>query len=274
MKRILLSLAIICGITGPALADTVSIAVGQEGRGYERAGKELQTRLNGRIETEIVNYTGSDDISRALCDGTAFVGIAQIDALFARSNEGCKLRVVGTYGHEYAYLMVPPGSPIADLGDINETTKILVDEVGSGTDLFWHTIVSIETGPHGNKSRWHKAKAVNDFSFLADPMAASGEIDAALFVTTPNSNELKELYDLGWRMAKIKDKDIDDQQYNGASLYAREKAEIKGTGGFLRGSEDNSTYVIPSFFIVGPDAAADRRTFADIARAVKTISAK
>ncbi|WNL50727.1 TRAP transporter solute receptor [Ruegeria phage RpAliso] len=264
-------LALALGATA-AFADPAIIAVGQEGRGYEAFGKQMVQRLGDRLPSEIVNYEGSDDISRAVCDGDADMGIMQIDAIYARSLEGCNLRVVGTYGTEYAYLLFPPDGG-SDLGDLGENKKILVDTIGSGTDLFWHTAVSIETGEHGNKSSWSKTTPVNDPIFIAQTLADMGEIDAALMVTTPTSTELKELIDAGWTLGKLKDKDIDDQQFNGSSLYPREDAEVAGTGGFFSGNDSNKSYAIRSFVVISEELMKDRRAFADVARAVKTLSA-
>lgn len=273
MKKILLATAAVIGMAIPAAADTI-IAVGQEGRGYEAFGKKMVERLVGKLPAEIKNYEGSDAISRAVCDGEAQVGIMQIDAIYARQKEGCSLRVVGTYGTEYAYMLVPPGSKIDELHDLAAGNKILVDTVGSGTDLFWNTIVSIETGPQGNKSGWSKAASVNDPVFLAPSMADLGEIDAVLIVGTTKSKDVKELIDAGWELVAIDDKDINDEVFNGSSLYPREDAEIEGTGGWLSGNESNTSYAIRSFVVVGTELAADRRAFADVAQAAKAVSAE
>lgn len=271
MKKILLATAAVIGMAIPAAAETI-IAVGQEGRGYEAFGKKMVERLNGKLPASIENYEGSDAISRAVCDGAAQVGIMQIDAIYARQKEGCSLRVVGTYGTEYAYMLVPPGSSIDELHDLAAGNKILVDTVGSGTDLFWNTIVGIETGPQGNKSSWSQATSINDPVFLAPSMADLGEIDAVLIVGTTKSKDVKELIDAGWELAAIDDKDINDEVFNGSSLYPREDAEIDGTGGWLSGNESNTSYAIRSFVVVGSELAADRRAFADVAQAAKAVA--
>lgn len=271
MKKILLATAAVIGMAIPAAAETI-IAVGQEGRGYEAFGKKMVERLNGKLPASIENYEGSDAISRAVCDGAAQVGIMQIDAIYARQKEGCSLRVVGTYGTEYAYMLVPPGSSIDELHDLAAGNKILVDTVGSGTDLFWNTIVSIETGPNGNKSGWAQATSINDPVFLAPSMADLGEIDAVLIVGTTKSKDVKELIDAGWELTAIDDKDINDEVFNGSSLYPREDAEIDGTGGWLSGNASNTSYAIRSFVVVGSELAADRRAFADVAQAAKAVA--
>lgn len=272
MKKILLATAISMSLAGAAHAET-AIGVGQPGRGYEAFGKDMVERLVGKMPARIANYEGSDAISRAVCDGEVQVGIMQIDAIYARQKEGCSLRVVGTYGTEYAYMLVPPGSSIDELHDLSAGSKVLVDTVGSGTDLFWNTIVSIETGPQGNKSGWAQATSINDPVFLAPSMADLGEVDAVMVVGTTKSKDVKELVDAGWELVAIDDKDINDEMFNGNSLYPREDAEIDGTGGWLSGNASNTSYAIRSFVVVGSELAADRRAFADVAQAAKAASA-
>lgn len=254
----------------PSLASALTIGVGQAGRGYENFGLAMVERLPG---SGIQNFEGSDDISQAVCDGVVDAGIMQIDAIRARALENCKLRVVGVYGSEFAYLLVPPGSNLDGLDDFNSTTKILIDTIGSGTDLFWQTVLSIETGKNGNNSSWSKAKGVNDPTFIAQTMAETGEIDAVLVVAKPNSTDLKELIDAGWDLIQFYDKDINDEMFNGEELYPVGDASIAGTGGWLSGDKSSSSYAIRSFIVLGDTAAKDRKVFADTARAAKAVAA-
>jgi hypothetical protein len=272
MKKLLISAIAIMGFALPAMADTLSIGVGQPGRGYEKFGKEMVVRMADRLDAEIVNYEGSDAISRAVCDGKAQAGIMQIDAIYARQKEGCKLRVVGIYGKEYAFLMVPPNSDINALDDFDATTRILVDTAGSGTDLFWQTAVSIETGPDGNKSSWAQAKAVNDPILLAETSADIGEIDAVLMVSKPTSAEVKGLIDAGWELVEFYDKDLNDQMFNGESLYPTGTAEVEGTGGWLSGNTSSDSYTIRSFIVLNEVASKDKTILAEVARAAKAVS--
>jgi len=272
LKTLTLTTALVMGATA-AFASDIAIGVGQPDRGYEAFGKAMANSLSKAHNVTVVNYEGSDDISKAVCDGDVQVGIMQIDAIHARAKEGCTMRTIGNYGQEFAYLMVPPNSDIGDLHDLDGSSKILVDTEGSGTFLFWETIVGIENGPDGNKSTWSEAVPVADFSFLASTLAASSEIDAALFVTTTGSPELKELLAEGWELAKMSDKDINDQLHNGEVLYPRETAEIEGTGGWFSGDESAKSYVVRSFVTLSRDTSLDRRAFQDIARAAKRAEA-
>lgn len=267
MKYLATTLAALALTATGAFAD-VTIAAGQEGGGYDAFAKKLETRLDATIPTIVQNYGGSDAISVAVCDEKAQVGIVQKDAMYARYLEGCQPSVIGTYGEEYAYLMVPEGSKISELHDMNAATRVLVDVQGSGSELFWNTIRGIETGPNGNKSTWAKAQTVTDFVFLADTKAQANEVDAVILVRKPDSKDLQELVRAGWKLASIDDKDIDDTLFNGKPLYTRKKAEIAGTGGWFSGNKKANSYVVPSFVIASPETAKNQTVFVPIARAV------
>lgn len=257
MKKITISTVAFLIATSAAFADA-TIAVGQTGRGYEAFGKDMAIRISDRIKAVTVNYDGSDSISKAVCDGKAEVGITQIDGIYARQAEGCKLKVAGIYGTEYAYLMFPPGSAFDELSDLTANSKVQVDTVGSGTDLFWHTIVGIENGPDGNKSGWQLAEPVNDISSLAQSNAAVGAVDAVLFVAGPNSADVRALYDAGWTLASFYDKDLNDLMFNGDSLYPIAPAVIADTGGVFSGDVSNDSFAVRSFVVLNQEAAKDR----------------
>lgn len=272
MKKLLLSILAAVSISGAAMAQEVTIGVGQPGRGYEAFGKEMASRMADRINAGVVNFEGSDAISRAVCDGKVSAGIMQIDAIYTRQKEGCKLRVVGTYGTEFAFMLVPPGSGIASLDDLTADNAVLVDTAGSGTDLFWQTVVGIENGPNGNKSGWSKARAVNDPTILAEAAAEVGDIDAVLIVGKTDSKDLKALIDAGWELIEFYDKDINDETFNGESLYPIGEAEVAGTGGWLSGNTSNDSYSIRSFVVLGEAASKDKVILAEFARAAKAVA--
>ena len=274
MKKYLKIIMIALGLMGTATAvysEALTIAVGQPTRGYEKRGKLIVERLIAAGDPAVIkNYEGSDAISRAVCGNEAGAGIVQIDAIYTRAKEGCRLRPAFMYGTEHVYLMVPPNSNIDALDDFTNTTKVLIDTIGSGTDLFWQTVKDIETGKDGNKSPWSTANAINDPIFTAIPSAETGEIDAVIMVTTSDSPELKELYDAGWRMASFYDKDINDELFNGESLYVAESAEIEKTGSWS--NESNDSYAVRSFIVVDTDVAKDRKLFGDVTAAAKATA--
>lgn len=268
MHKILLTALVVAATTATAAtSQEVRIAVGQAGRGYEARGLEIGQRLSQRgYEAWVDNYEGSDAISLAVCGDRATIGIMQIDAIYARSEENCALKTVGTYGNEYAFLLFPPQSKNNELSDLGEGDKVLVDTIGSGTELFWRTIVGIETGDKGNKSKWSKATPVHDLTMLADTLAQAGDVDALLMVGIPTNDEVLGLLEKGWELGELYDKDINDMQYRGSSLYQTETVEIKVPGKWR--ALKNDAYVVPSFIVIKEGlATSDRKLYGDVVAA-------
>jgi hypothetical protein len=242
------------------------IAVGQEGRGYEKRGLAVVEQLRGGWGVR--NFAGSEDIARSVCDDAETpIGIAQIDAIYVMEQEGCTLRTIGTYPTlEYAIILFPPGGD-NELSDLGAGDSVLVDEIGSGTALFWQNIVNIEN-VHGNGSDWINATPVYDNIVFAESMADTGEIQAVVLVGNPNSQEVWDLINAGWDLGQFDDKDINDLQYRGNSLYEKETVKVDPPGMFNGDSEQ--AFVVKSYFIANSQNA-DRQDLARIARIVKTL---
>lgn len=267
MTRFGIALAV--GLLGasPVLAEPVTIAVGQQGRGYEARGLEIAQRLEQRgHDVTVENLEGSDAISLAVCGGRATLGIMQIDAIYARAKENCALKTIGTYGNEFAFILFPPDSRNNELDDLGKDDKILVDTIGSGTELFWRNIVAIETGDRGNNSRWAQATPVNDLTMLAETMAAAGQIDALLMVGVPSNDEVLKLLQNGWSLGELYDKDINDERFGDARLYEVETVEIEVPGRWRK--LRNDAYVVPSFITITEETAnGDRKLYGDLVAA-------
>ena len=237
MKSII-ALAIIAAT--PALSEPLIIGAGKAGGGYDTAAQKLATRLFQRNTDAVVsNYNGSDEITLALCQKAADIGYAQIDAIYARGQEGCFLKPIGIYGTEYATIWFPPKSSDNELEDLDSSHKVLVDTIGSGSELFWNTIVGIEQGEEGSSDPWSSAQPVYEPVDMAPTLGSFGEIDALLIVRKPGSADFDYLQEAGWELGWIYDKDINDLMFNDVSLYE---------------SDSNyQTYEVRSFLVSGPN---------------------
>lgn len=240
-----------------AHAEPLTIAAGKPGGGYDAKAQQMATRLEQRnVDTTVVNMNGSDEISLAVCSGKADMGIMQIDAAFARSMDGCTMKAVANYGTEVAVLLVPPKAKIQKLKNFTVENRILVDTIGSGTDLFWRTIVAIDQGPDGSKDEWSKAQAVNDPLALAQPLASMNDIQAVLLVRKSQSSDISNLLSAGWTVAELWDKDVNHQMFNGVALYE----PISGDLGWI--------YKVRSFIMTTQAIAnGDRALFTSIVSA-------
>jgi hypothetical protein len=266
LKSIIFSIALAIAPYGAYAQDktnSITIAAGMQGGGYDKFAKTLAQRLGqrGYSAVNISNNNGSDAITLAACNAKADVWIAQVDALYTRYQEGCVLTPVADYGTEYAVLLVPPKSKISKLSHIKEGDAIAVDGIGSGTELFWKTIVSIENSDEGNKSAWSKAKPIESSPEMLTTMANFGDIKAALLVRKKDSEHIAMLLNQGWTLAELWDKDIDDREFNNKPLYESGKVEIS----FTKGKTNNWAYVVRSFIGVSKQYTDNRQFKMDVA---------
>jgi TRAP-type uncharacterized transport system substrate-binding protein len=245
----------------------VVIAAGMQGGGYDKFAKTMAQRLGqrGYDSVSVTNNNGSDAITLAACNAKADVWIAQVDAIYTRYQEGCALAPVADYGTEYAVMLVPPKSPISELSDITGNDTIATDGVGSGTELFWKTIVSIENGDNGSKDEWAKAKTMESSPELLNTMANFGDIQAAILVRKLDSEHIKMLLNQGWAMVELWDKDINDEEFNNLPLYESTEATVN----FTKGADDNWVYAVRSFVGVSKKHADNRPLKMDVAASVQ-----
>lgn len=250
-----------------AKTSAIVMATGMEGGGYFKKTTEAAQRLQQRGYTgiTIMPTPGSDAITLAACNGQADVWTSQIDAIFTRFNEGCVLTPVTEYATENAFLLVPPDSNIDELSDLTKDSRVAVDGIGSGTELFWRTIVGIEKGDDGSGDDWSNAATIESSYDTLNTMANFGDIDAAVLVRKFDSDQLKLLLDQGWQVAQFWDKDINDQQFNRKPLYeSTDDVAIKDSNG---DEHFEYSYKVRSFVGVTKKWAGDRAFKSDVAAA-------
>lgn len=250
MRRGLFSLAVLMGLmAASAWAEPLVIATGRDGGGYDRRAEDLVLRLQSRgIEAEVLNLSGSNAISLQVCNGSAEIGIMQIDAIWARRLEGCNLTPIGPFSTttEAAFLLVPPGSRIDELSDLGAGNTISVDRVDSGTELFWRTIVRIEK-EHGQNDDWASAQTANVAPEGLNTQASFGTIDAAVLVRRPTDPAIQDLLSLGWSIVEFWDRDINDLTFNNRPLYTPVRVDLQIRDGYrVRGW----VYELQSFIAV------------------------
>jgi len=267
MKKLMITVGIAAVLaTTQAWAETksVNIATGMQGGGYHTNSVKMAERLTQRGYTAVtVNPTnGSDAITLAACAGNADIWTAQIDAVYTRHKEGCNLDPVADYGTEMAFILFPPKSKIDELSELTGSHRVAVDGIGSGTELFWKTIVSIEMGDNGDKDAWAKASPVESAPDMLNTMANFGDIHAAVLVRKPDSPHLKMLLDQGWILGYFWDRDIDDEIFNSLPLYTSEKVTVKNSNNKV---QKNYIYNVRSFIGVSPKHKNDRKFKMDVA---------
>lgn len=252
-KTYLMAIALFAAAATTASAADYKIGTGRDGGGYDKRTDLFVQQVS---DFESANFAGSEDIARAVCtDNEIVLGIAQIDAIKQMEDEGCSLETVGIYpAQEYAIYMYPDGGP-SSLDKLDASNKVLVGEAGSGTALFWRTIVGIENGPDGNKSAWSTAGTEFAPYALANTRAVEGRLDAAILVTSEDSKDIQMLLSQGWNVGELDDKDINDFQFRRSNLYERSSIVIDHPSKWSDIKED--AIEVRSFWIANPDFIAE-----------------
>ena len=242
------------------------IAAGVDGGGYDKFADTMAIRLGQRGYSNVVvsNNNGSDAITLAACNGKADVWIAQIDAIYTRYQEGCSLSPVADYGTEYAVILFPPDSPNYKLRHLSAADHVAVDGIGSGTELFWKTIVAINNSDKGGKDGWSKAVPVESAPDQLNTMANFGDIQAAIFVRKADSKDITMLLEQGWKIGEMWSGDIDNLKFNNKRLYESAQPEFR----FSSGKVSNYAYEVRSFVGVSKAHADDRPYKMDISKSI------
>jgi TRAP-type uncharacterized transport system substrate-binding protein len=234
-----------------AAQQSLTIATGKPKGGYAAYTAILSDRLSQyKVPNKVINYNGSNAIATALCSKEAALGVLQIDALYNMSKQGCALEPLAIYGTEYAMILFPPDSEYDSLGDLGEGDKVLVDGVGSGSELTLQTMIAIEKGPDGNNSTWSKLSLVNGGFETAPASASAGLIDAVFMVAKQDNSRLIALLDQDWVIGDVSDKDIDDLLFNKKPLY--DKTTINLNRNWFGGADNGSAYAIRSIVAGAP----------------------
>lgn len=266
-KLTLAALAMTGGLTAALAEAPLTIAAGKVGGGYDARAHQIAERLTQRgFAVTIANNNGSDEISLAVCGGRADIGIMQIDAIYARALEGCTVKPIAIYGAEYAFVLFPPKSDYDELSDLTAQDAVMVDTIGSGTDLFWRTAVKIELGDEGSKDEWASARIVNDPLELASASAEMGDVEAVILVRKKDSTDVLRLLELGWTAGELWDRDINDLTFNNSELYTAEKVQIVyGVNSVKAWAYSVRSFIVTSTAIAG----GDRKAFAAITGAAQ-----
>ena len=243
MKRILMTAAAI-GIGLMAHAEPLTIYTGGKGGGYDGKAREIAQRLAQRgYDVEVENRNGSDDITLQSCQNDVSMWISQIDAIYTREmKDGCYLPVVADYGSEVAAIFFWPSSRLDELSDLDDSHTVFVDKVGSGSELTWRTMVSIEQ-EHGRSDDWTTASVMTGDLRRATALANRGKLHAVLLVRKTNSKDFERLLDAGWELGELYDKDINDLEYGTKALYEGVKVNLTAGGKAHR----DYGYIVRSF---------------------------
>lgn len=215
--------AALLGSCALASAADVTLCAGAQGRNYDSIMKSIGIELTSRgHNVTLKNLKGSEDILRNLDSGGCDYGPAQKDVHYnlSQSNSGFAATVtpISMLYNEAMTMFCTAGSGIDELEEIDETTTVIVDGIGSGSALTWETMKKVEI-EYGNSSDWINARTVFTPLDEAQASLSLGEADCAFGVGAVPSNWAKTLDDGSNNVVWVYDKDLNDLTVGKASLY-------------------------------------------------------
>lgn len=236
-----LGAALYCSTAGAA---EVTLCAGRQGGGYDGIMRSVGAELERKGHTvTVLNLAGSEDILDNLNGGKCSFGPAQGDIFYKKNKESpgslAKVVPVDVLYNEAMQLVCSEASGYDELDDIQAGDAVIVDVIGSGSSLSWENMVAIEK-EYGNGSYW--AQATPTYSPLdeAGGAIALGQAKCAFGVGKVPIDWAKGLLERGGVLSEVYDKDINDLEFNGSSLYQTVNVDVEDYG------DDFDTYKVPA----------------------------
>jgi hypothetical protein len=228
-----------------AQAADVTLCAGRQGGGYDGIMRSVAAELERKGNTvTVLNLGGSEDILDNLNAGKCSFGPAQADIFYKKNKESpgglAKVVPVDVLYNEAMQMVCSASSGYDELSDLQAGDGIIVDVIGSGSSLTWDNMVAIEK-EYGNGSSW--AAATPSYSPLDEAGAALalGQAKCAFGVGKVPIDWMKGILDRGGTLSEVYDKDINDLEFNGASLYEPVNVDDEDDYG-----DDFDTYKVPA----------------------------
>ncbi len=200
-----------------SLAPTFKLCTARAEGNYHRFGEIVKQQAGDRVLIEIVNTNGSMQNLEFMENGTCDGAYVQRNAfgVYAERNPsgGFKFERVATPAVEFAHMICNRDSDIDDVGDLPGKT-LLVDVVGSGTELTWSEFVYMDDTYAAVNTR-------NVGGTTALNRVANGEADCMLFVASLNTQLLQRANSLGDDvvLVPVNDWDFNDMEYGHGKLF-------------------------------------------------------
>ena len=200
-----------------SLAPTFKLCTARAEGNYHRFGEIIKQQAGESVLVEIVNTNGSmqnlEFMQKGQCDG-AYVQ-RNAFGVYAEQNPdgGYKFERVATPAVEFAHMICNRDSEIDDVGDLPGKT-LLVDVVGSGTELTWSEFVYMD-------DTYAAVNTQNVGGTTALNRVANAEADCMLFVASLNTQLLQRANSLGDDvvLVPVNDWDFNDMEYGHGKLF-------------------------------------------------------
>ena len=204
-----------------SLAPTFKLCTARAEGNYHRFGEIIQTYAANGVLIEIINTNGSMQNLEFMQNGTCDGAYVQRNAfgVYAEKNpsSGYNFERVATPAVEFAHMICNRDSDIDDVGDLPGKT-LLVDVVGSGTELTWSEFVYMD-------DTYANVHTENVGGTAALTRVANGQSDCMLFVASLNTRLLQRANSLGDNvvLVPVNDWDFNDMEYGHGKLFQGHK---------------------------------------------------
>lgn len=253
LKMLIATLIILAFTASFASAnDTVVISGGSKGGSYDRWANNVGAILRGLgYKAEVKRSRGSGTNVERVVAGEAHVGFTQGDVLMAKGGQG--VEILAELGEECVFLVGNKDGRVTDEDDLQSTEepvlKIGVGKAGSGSQITWQYMVQLEDGYGASAAQFQGGAR----SLAA---VASGQLDAAMFVTSPSRLDHKLIQAVNGNdklmFLDVNDSDLNDKLPNGSPVYLFKDIDTKaGWGGGIE------TICTPVLVIANPDVDED-----------------
>lgn len=199
------------------LAPTFKLCTASEEGNYHRFAEIVKARAGDGVLVEIVNTKGSMENLEFLQNGKCDGAYVQRNAfgMYADRNPsgGYNFERVATPAVEFAHMICNRNSEVDDVGDLIGKS-LLIDAVGSGTELTWSEFVSMD-------GHYEGVMTENVGGTVALNRVATGRADCMLFVASLNTQLLQRANTLGDDvvLVPVNDWDFNDKKYGHGKLF-------------------------------------------------------
>ena len=199
------------------LAPTFRLCTARPDGNYHRFGEVLSGHARDGVLIELIHTYGSmqnlEYLQTGKCDGAYVQRNAFTTYAERNPSGGFNFERVATPAVEFAHMICNRESGVDDVGDLLGKS-LLIDNVGSGTEVTWSEFVSMD-------DTYDAVKTETVGGTTALNRVATGQADCMLFVASLNTRLLQRANTLGDSvvLVPVNDWDFNDKQYGNGKLF-------------------------------------------------------
>ena len=199
------------------LAPTFRMCTASPDGNYHQFAQIVQQHAANGVLIEIVNTKGSmqnlEYLGNGRCDGAYVQRNAFTTYAERNPSKTYNFERISTPAVEFAHMICNRKSDVGDVGDLLGKS-LLIDEVGSGTEVTWHEFVSMD-------ENYADVDSQTVGGMTALNQVATGQSDCMLYVASLNTTLLQRANNLGDDvvLVPVNDWDFNNKKYGNGKLF-------------------------------------------------------